>query len=52
MAYLWAIWDQPLHQSIHDRFSGTLVIDERDGYAEGGRGEGGYGDTTEYRYGE
>lgn len=34
MAYLWAIWDQPLHQSLHDRFSGTLVIDERVGYAE------------------
>ncbi|QXJ23504.1 RDD family protein [Actinomadura graeca] len=29
MAYLWAIWDQPLHQALHDRFSGTIVIDER-----------------------
>jgi RDD family len=48
MAYLWAIWDQPLHQAFHDRFSGTLVIDERDGYGDGG----GYGDTAEYRYGE
>ncbi|TYB48795.1 RDD family protein [Actinomadura chibensis] len=34
MAYLWAIWDQPLHQSLHDRFAGTLVIDERAGYDE------------------
>ncbi|WP_067802393.1 RDD family protein [Actinomadura formosensis] len=38
MAYLWAIWDQPLHQALHDRFAGTLVIDERttgyDEYAE------------------
>jgi hypothetical protein len=32
MAYLWAIWDQPLHQALHDRFSGTLVVDERVGY--------------------
>ncbi|WP_067466976.1 RDD family protein [Actinomadura macra] len=29
MAHLWAIWDQPLHQALHDRFSGTIVIDER-----------------------
>lgn len=41
MAYLWAIWDQPLHQALHDRFSGTLVIDERVDYSE----EPGY---TEY----
>jgi uncharacterized RDD family membrane protein YckC len=34
MAYLWAIWDQPLHQSLHDRFAGTLVIDERVAYDE------------------
>lgn len=34
MAYLWAIWDQPLHQALHDRFAGTLVIDERAGYGE------------------
>lgn len=34
MAYLWAIWDQPLHQALHDRFAGTLVIDERVSYAE------------------
>jgi len=52
MAYLWAIWDQPLRQSLHDRFSGTLVIDEREGYDEGGYGQGAYGETTEYRYGE
>jgi acetoin utilization protein AcuB len=24
MAYLWAIWDQPMHQALHDRFAGTL----------------------------
>ncbi|MEU8341870.1 RDD family protein [Spirillospora sp. NPDC048832] len=42
MAYLWAIWDQPLHQALHDRFAGTLVIDERGTYE-------GYGDQyTEY----
>ncbi|HEY8482329.1 MAG TPA: RDD family protein [Spirillospora sp.] len=34
MAYLWAIWDQPLHQALHDRFAGTLVIDERVHHAE------------------
>ncbi|MEU5876899.1 RDD family protein [Spirillospora sp. NPDC047279] len=34
MAYLWAIWDQPLHQSLHDRLAGTVVIDERGQYAE------------------
>lgn len=34
MAYLWAIWDQPLHQALHDRFAGTLVVDERVGYDE------------------
>ncbi|MFB4298053.1 RDD family protein [Actinomadura sp. NTSP31] len=34
MAYLWAIWDQPLHQALHDRFADTLVIDERVGYGE------------------
>ncbi|MFD0851120.1 RDD family protein, partial [Actinomadura adrarensis] len=47
MAFLWAIWDQPLHQSIHDRFSGTLVIDEREGYDDG-HGGGGYTQTMEY----
>ncbi|GAA1525217.1 hypothetical protein GCM10009678_03140 [Actinomadura kijaniata] len=38
MAYLWAIWDQPLRQALHDRFAGTVVIDERveaDEYHEG-----------------
>lgn len=30
MAYLWAIWDQPLHQALHDRLAGTLVADDRD----------------------
>ncbi|MFI0485969.1 RDD family protein [Actinomadura sp. 9N215] len=34
MAYLWAIWDQPLHQALHDRLAGTLVVDERAGYDE------------------
>lgn len=29
VAYLWAIWDQPLHQALHDRFAGTVVIDDR-----------------------
>ncbi|WP_261986776.1 RDD family protein [Actinomadura sp. HBU206391] len=29
VAYLWAIWDRPLHQSVHDRFAGTVVIDDR-----------------------
>jgi uncharacterized RDD family membrane protein YckC len=29
IAYLWAIWDEPLHQSVHDRFAGTVVIDDR-----------------------
>ncbi|MFC5754893.1 RDD family protein [Actinomadura rugatobispora] len=44
MAYLWAIWDQPLHQSLHDRFAGTLVIDER---VEDG--DAGYDEYSEYR---
>lgn len=29
MAYLWAIWDLPLHQAVHDRFAGTIVVDDR-----------------------
>lgn len=29
IAYLWAIFDQPLHQAIHDRFAGTVVVDDR-----------------------
>ncbi len=33
MAYLWAIWDEPLHQSLHDRLAGTVVVDDRE-YAE------------------
>lgn len=32
MAYLWAIWDQPLRQAVHDRFAGTIVIDDRGEY--------------------
>ncbi|REE97961.1 RDD family protein [Thermomonospora umbrina] len=31
MAYLWAIWDQPLHQAMHDRFADTVVVDDRFG---------------------
>ncbi|HEU5155501.1 MAG TPA: RDD family protein [Streptosporangiaceae bacterium] len=27
--YLRAAWDQPLHQAVHDRYAGTVVIDER-----------------------
>lgn len=29
IAYLWAIFDRPLHQAIHDRFAGTVVVDDR-----------------------
>ncbi|TNY35305.1 RDD family protein [Thermomonospora catenispora] len=29
MAYLWAIWDQPLRQAVHDRLTGTVVVDDR-----------------------
>ncbi|GLZ15383.1 hypothetical protein Acsp04_56180 [Actinomadura sp. NBRC 104425] len=46
MAYLWAIWDQPLRQSLHDRFSGTLVIDERGDYTEYSDQAGGDADRT------
>lgn len=31
MAYLWAIWDRPLHQAMHDRFAHTVVVDDRFG---------------------
>ncbi|MCW2886245.1 MAG: hypothetical protein QOE54_2412 [Streptosporangiaceae bacterium] len=34
VCYLWAIWDQPLHQAVHDRFAGTVVIDDRAEYVE------------------
>jgi uncharacterized RDD family membrane protein YckC len=34
VSYLWAIWDQPLHQAVHDRFAGTVVIDDRVEYEE------------------
>jgi uncharacterized RDD family membrane protein YckC len=34
LAYLWAIWDQPLHQSVHDKVAGTVVIDDRLEYEE------------------
>lgn len=27
--HLRAAWDQPLHQAVHDRYAGTVVIDER-----------------------
>jgi|tagenome__1003787_1003787.scaffolds.fasta_scaffold20961761_2 uncharacterized RDD family membrane protein YckC len=30
MAYLWAIWDRPLHQALHDRLAGTVVVDDRE----------------------
>jgi uncharacterized RDD family membrane protein YckC len=30
MAYLWAIWDEPLHQALHDRLTGTVVVDDRE----------------------
>ncbi len=30
MAYLWAIWDQPLHQALHDRLARTVVVDDRE----------------------
>ncbi|GAA4077506.1 RDD family protein [Actinomadura miaoliensis] len=46
MAYLWAIWDQPLRQSLHDRFSGTLVIDERGEYSEYSDQTGDHADRT------
>lgn len=29
MAYLWAIWDEPLRQAVHDRWAHTLVVDDR-----------------------
>ncbi|MFC5187063.1 RDD family protein [Actinomadura harenae] len=51
MAYLWAIWDEPLHQALHDRLAGTVVIDERAGYEDaGGYDQGhdqGYGSSYE-----
>ncbi|WP_051468017.1 RDD family protein [Actinomadura oligospora] len=50
MAYLWAIWDEPLHQALHDRLAGTVVIDERAGYEDSGYGQGydqGYGSSYE-----
>jgi uncharacterized RDD family membrane protein YckC len=34
MAYLWAIWDAPLHQAVHDRLAGTVVIDDRVEYED------------------
>jgi uncharacterized RDD family membrane protein YckC len=30
MAYLWAIWDEPLHQALHDRLATTVVVDDRE----------------------
>ncbi|MQY05965.1 RDD family protein [Actinomadura macrotermitis] len=48
MAYLWAIWDEPWHQALHDRFAGTIVIDERE-YADGGYSDG---DQTQVGYSE
>lgn len=42
MAYLWAFWDEPLHQAVHDRLAGTVVIDERAGYEDAGGYDQGY----------
>ncbi|WP_019633027.1 RDD family protein [Actinomadura atramentaria] len=39
MAYLWAIWDEPFRLALHDRLTGTLVVDERE-YADYGEYEG------------
>ncbi|MBO2451523.1 RDD family protein [Actinomadura barringtoniae] len=47
MAYFWAVWDQPLHQALHDRFAGTVVIDERGVYDEEG-----YSEYDESQYSE
>jgi uncharacterized RDD family membrane protein YckC len=32
--HLRAAWDQPLHQAVHDRYAGTVVIDERADWEE------------------
>ncbi|RAY15337.1 RDD family protein [Actinomadura craniellae] len=32
MAYVWAVWDRPLNQAMHDRFARTVVIDDRAAY--------------------
>ncbi|MCD0452271.1 RDD family protein [Actinocorallia sp. API 0066] len=29
MAYVWSVWDRPLFQAIHDRYAGTVVVDDR-----------------------
>ena len=34
VAYLRAAWDQPLHQAVHDKYAGTVVIDERADWEE------------------
>jgi uncharacterized RDD family membrane protein YckC len=34
MAYLWAVWDEPLHQGLHDRLAATVVVDDREFEAE------------------
>jgi uncharacterized RDD family membrane protein YckC len=34
VAYLRAVWDQPLHQALHDRYARTVVIDERADWEE------------------
>lgn len=28
LAYLWSIWDRPLFQAVHDRYAGTVVVDD------------------------
>jgi uncharacterized RDD family membrane protein YckC len=55
LSYLWAIWDQPLRQSVHDRFAGTVVVDDREYADEEDEGPGqGYGEPGVYGpgYGE
>lgn len=34
IGYLWGIWDKPLHQCMHDKLAGTVVIDERVEYED------------------
>jgi uncharacterized RDD family membrane protein YckC len=32
LAYLRGVWDQPLRQSLHDKYAGTVVVDDRAGW--------------------
>lgn len=34
IGHLWGIWDQPLHQTMHDKLAGTVVIDDRVEYED------------------